>query len=52
MKDSKIMREISFIVGCLLALLVICAFSCITSQYGCKGNISWDKMVKKINKPY
>ena len=36
-----------------LMLFVIVLFSsCVTQGYGCKGNQSWNKMVRRINNGY
>lgn len=37
----------------LLGLVIATLSSCSTRNgYGCRGNQSWDKMVRRINSPY
>lgn len=36
----------------LLIMSILAMSSCTTSQYGCKGGASWNKVVKKANRLY
>ena len=38
----------------LILLVIVCLTftSCYTTGYGCKGNQSWNSMVKRINNGY
>jgi hypothetical protein len=38
-----------FTVLILIGLLIATLSSCGTSGYGCKGNQSWNKMVRRMN---
>jgi hypothetical protein len=53
------MKKISYVnavkliaTAIVLTGLVIATLSSCRTGYGCRGNQSWDKMVRRINSPY
>lgn len=48
----KKQKDYTLVLVGLVLLIAVLASSCRTSGYGCKGNYSWDRMVKKNNRFY
>ena len=40
------------IMGAVIAFIITVGTSCSRNGYGCKGNQSWEKMVKRNNRAY